>query len=317
MKRLILAILITVIFGIFGLTCTVQASFGISPPWITNYYLTPGSYFEKTVYLIRGEPDVEMRAEASIDAPEIEKWIKIDKGLTFSLPKGEQKVPVTIILNVPQDAELGPYRGCIRINAIPLEKGEGQVSIISGVRIDFDLIVVQTEFADFNLLGVSISDFEEGSPLSVLVSLENLGNIRIRPFKVHLDIYDIGYNNILASGDITEMSWIGPFEINISKGEWQNSLKVNGYWGNVTVYKKEEIINTSKVYFQVIPKGTLKTAEVEKESKGFSYFYLGIGMGVVSLIVLIILLLLILRRGKIKAGQISEKRIKRVSKKQD
>lgn len=313
-KKCSLLVLIGGFIGILGWAYFVQAGgFGVSPPDVSNYHLTPGSHFEKTIYLIRGEPETDAQAQVSIEAPEIESWIKIGEGMNFTLPKGEQKVPMTVIIDVPSDADFGPYQGNIQVRAVSIgEKKEGQVSMVLGARIGIDLVVAPEEFSDFRLLGVNVNTFEQGAPLKVSLRLENFGNVKIRPSKVHIDIYDIAYKNILASGDIIEMSWVGPFETDISRGEWQNNLGLGEYWAEVTVYKEKELIGTSKIHFQVVPKGSLKEEVLPvEEGKGFPYFYLGIGIGAVSLIVLIILLLLIRREGRIKPKRVSKKRIKR------
>ncbi len=313
-KKYLPLILVSGLIGILGWACSIQATgFGVSPPDVSNYHLTPGSHSETTIYLIRGEPGADAQAQVSIEAPEIENWIKINEGMNFTLPKGEQKVPMTVIIDVPSDADFGPYKGNIQVVAV--SKGgteEGQVSMVLGARISIDLVVAPEEFSDFKLLGISLNTFEQGTPLEIFVKLENFGNVKIRPSKVHIDVYDIAYKNILVSGDVTEMSWVGPFETDVSRGEWQSGLGLGEYWAEVTVYREKESIGTSKIHFQVVLKGSLKKEALSaEEGKGFSYFYLGIGIGVVSLIALIILLLLIQQKGKIKPKRVSKKRIKR------
>ena len=295
MKKYVILILIISFAGIFGWICFIQAGFGVSPPNVSNDRLTPGSHFEKTIYLVRGQPEEELSARVSIDAPEIEDWIKIDKGLKFPLPKGEQKVPMKIIIDVPSDAPLGAYDGYIRVRAVPSIGQEGKVATVLGIRIDINLMVTEKGFSDFKIRGVDIADFERGSPLVVFIILENTGNTKIRPSKVHLDIYDLSHRRLLKSGDILETGWVAPFETKQISGELEIDLELGEYWADISVYKEDESLGIYKIYFVVVPEGTLKKEKVEAEEKGFPYMKIG----VIFLTVLIVLAWI--NRDKIRA----------------
>jgi len=71
MRKCVVLILISFLFGLFSWTSFVQAGFGVTPPYIKNSHLTPGSHYETTIYLMRGKPTEELTAEVTIDASEI------------------------------------------------------------------------------------------------------------------------------------------------------------------------------------------------------------------------------------------------------
>ena len=144
MKQYLILILAFSFIGIFGWTFFAQAGFGVSPPSITNDHLIPGQSFEKTIYLVRGNPTEELTAEVIIDAPKIRDWITIEKGLNFPLPKGIQQVPMKVIINVPKDADFGNYQGFITVKAISSGQ-KGQVSIVLAGGIDISIAVTDKE----------------------------------------------------------------------------------------------------------------------------------------------------------------------------
>jgi len=311
MKKHIILTLIVSFIGMFGLTCIVEAGFGVSPPWVKNNYLTPGSHFEQTVYLSRGNPDQELMAEVTIDAPEIASWLTIEKGLRFPLPEGIKQFPMKVLVDVPADAAYGSYHGYIRVRAI--SQGQpGQVSTILGARIDVDLVVTEKGYADFKIKGAPfIPDVELGTPMVVLVNIENIGNVRIRPSKVHVDIYDISHKILLRSGDITEMEWVEPFETRQVGGELLMDLGLGEYWADVTVYKDGESLGVYKIHFEVVPY-VEKTELSEGEGGEFlSKFFPFIGAGIILLAVSFILVWLEKKKGIFKKKVVRKRRKKK------
>ena len=267
MKKYIILILAISLLGLFARTCLVEAGFGVSPPAVICHHLIPGSHFEETIYLVRGNPSEDMEAEITIGAPEVEDWITIENGLYFPLPEGEKLVPMKVIVDVPSDAAYGNYRGYIQARAIGISKGEGQVATVLGGRIDINLTVSEKGFADFEVKVVTVPNIERGDPLTVMVMIENLGNVDIAPAKAHVDIYDIAHQKLIQSGDIEEMSLVRPFETKQSEGEMPVEIIEGEYWADVTVYKNEEPFGPYKIHFRVLPPGTLR-AQATQEGEG-------------------------------------------------
>lgn len=290
MKKNLILIFIISLIGLFIGAGSVLASFGISPPFIKNNYLTPGSRIEETIYLVRGEPTEEIRAQITIDASEIEKWITIEKGLDFPLPKDVQQFPMKVIINVPQDAAYGNYQGYIRVRAVPSESHPGQVTTLIGARIDIDLTVTEKGYTDFRVKGNPlIPDIEKGSPLVILMMVENIGNTQVRPSKVHLDIYDISHLNLLSSGDVNEFNSVAPFETAQVKGQMPLDLDLGEYWADITVYKEEDSVGFYRIHFNLVPE-TEKPVEISK-NKGSSAvsFLLYVSVGIIIAVIVALL----------------------------
>ena len=233
-----------------------KAGFGISPPRVWNDRLVPGSHFEQIITLTRSKPENPIEITVEIEAPEVKDWIKIDRGEKFIYPAGPQQFPMTVIVDVPEDAGYSIYYGKMIIKSIPVGV-EGQVTVALGAIVDLKLKVSGEKFSDFKTRGVSIPDSEEGWPLKFTVSLENLGNVKVRPSRVHLDIFDDYHQQKLKSGDITQMSWVESFKAGGSQGELAVNLKAGQYWADYEVYKDEERILKDKLRFYVHPPGTL------------------------------------------------------------
>ncbi|HXK32290.1 MAG TPA: hypothetical protein VJ378_02380 [Candidatus Paceibacterota bacterium] len=244
----------------------VLAGFGISPPYVLNDKLTRGSSYEQKIILSRGDPNEDLKAEITIDAPEIENWITIEPGKEFILPKGEQQVPMIVKVNVPKDAEYKNYKGVIRVRTSSLvAPGEGQVSIAIGARIDVDLSVNKEVFIDFKVRAINILPVEIKSwPLSlfnnikVLIKIENLGNVKGSPTKVQLDLYDINEKGILESKEDKSLEDVNPFETKEISAEFPTKITEGQYWVKVKIFngsdiKREEkiIITATKVPFSV------------------------------------------------------------------
>jgi hypothetical protein len=245
-----------------------SSGFGISPPYLKNDHLVPGSHFEQTITLTRSEPKEPLKITIEIEAPEIENWIKVDKGKEFEYPANLTQFPINFIVDVPEDAAYGTYYGKITIKAAPIAP-KGQVTVAIGAQAEIKLKVSGEVFSDFKIMRVSIPAFEEGWPLKFIVTLKNIGNVKTRPSKVHLDIYDNFHQRLLKSGDIINMSWIDPFKVGESVGEMKVNLKSGQYWAEYEIYKDDELKVKDKIRFNVHLPGTLRPKPIFKRISDF------------------------------------------------
>jgi len=227
---------------------------GVSSPFVKNAHLLPGSHLEETVYIVRSEVDQEYRVkvEFSSEALKIEDWITIDKGMEFTIPAGVQKFPLKIIVDVPKNAELGEYKGYIWISGKPKEK-EGQITTVVGGTIELALKVTDKEFSDWRLWDLKVRDLRKGEEtLKVYLTVENLGNVKTRLSRVHLDVYDNYYREILESGEESNLEYIEPFQTKEIVAEFPVNLEPNQqYWAEIEVYKGDKIFLTEKRRFNV------------------------------------------------------------------
>lgn len=249
------------IFFVFGGAEKSLAGFGVSPPAIWNDYLVPGAHYEQIVYLVRGNPDENIEARVTIEAPEIENWIKIEQGNSFILPQNEKQFPMKVIIDVPKDAGYGLYEGIIRIRTVPVNmQNDAQITVAQGSKISLKLRITDKEFIDFKLQGLLIPPLEEDWPIKVEIKMENLGNIKIRPTRVRLSIFNKSDPELispLGSFEATQMTFVEPFSVGKSIAEFTHNLKPDEYWGEVIVFKEGKEYIKDKIYFKVASKWSI------------------------------------------------------------
>ncbi len=283
-----------IISGILSIAGAALAGFGISPPFVKNFHLSPGSHCEQEIIFSRADPSGDARMEVTIaDAPEIEKWLSIDKGWSFILPDGQKQTPMRVLVDVPKDARFGNYEGKIRVKILPVSGGGGTVSIVLGGEISVSLAVTPEEFYDFRVRLFAIPEAEQGKPVKVQISIENKGNVAAAPTRVHLDIYD-EYQRLLISGDDTELKLVPAFETKDTFAEFPANLELGHYWGDVKIFKGEELVLSGKIYFEVIPSKSfwVKFNELKTTWK------IIIGVAALGIILAVILAIFLLKKRK-------------------
>jgi len=273
---------LSVFFVAFVFINNAQAGgFGVSPPQIIVDNLLKGSIYERTVTFVRSEPDEELQAEIVFDAPEIESWISVDKGMSFILPEGEQQFPVKVQISVPEDASMGKYKGYIRVNTKPAKikeiKGGSSVSINLGGRIDLDLTVGNNVIEEFEVLAITMKNIEVGWPLLASVKIQNTGNIPVKLDRATFDLFD-KYNSVrLGYGQTEEFEFVSPYSTKETMMQFpiDLSLGLGEYSGTVKAYKDGKVIKELRTPFRVVEKGTLpyspkgeniNIAKVEKQT---------------------------------------------------
>lgn len=251
------AILILLIgFLLFGAGADLALAFGISPPRVFNDHLVPGTHFEQTITLTQAEPKEPLKIEVEIDAPEIRDWIEIKPGMEFVIPAGKQQFPMRVIINVPKDAGYDTYEGTISVTAMSGD-GEGQIAVLTGAVADIKIRVSGEEFSDFKLKKVIVPNIEEGSPVEVVMTLENLGNVKVRPSKVYLRLYDQYHQALLEEGEAKDMNWVEPFKVGKVVAGMPTKLGIGNYWVEIEIYKNGELFLEDERYFKIVEKGTL------------------------------------------------------------
>lgn len=210
MKRGILFAFTTLlIWG--GFANIAFAGFGITPPYVRNETLRPGSEFTQEIIIVRSDPLEDLNAELTMNLPGIESWFSTDKGTKFTLPKGESQVKLHVTVRVPDDAKLGAYNGNIRVRTFSSQPGSTGVSLALGAQIDVNLKVVDQIF-DFTVRRVELFEAEEGhkkwwlsfpGKMKFAIYLENTGNIPAAPYKVQFQVYDVSGAQLLESSENT------------------------------------------------------------------------------------------------------------------
>ena len=301
-----------IIFGLVSST-NVFAGFGITPPYVKNRSLTRNSIYEQTIYLVRSDPVNDLMVEATLDVPGINDWFEIEQGNQFLMPRGEVKVPMTVKVTVPDDAEFENFRGAIRVrtfNADGHDGGGAAVSIALGAQIDVDLTIIDKEIFDFRVRKVSISDLNTGQRLGWLyfpgkirfgITLENTGNIDVAPSRVEFDIYDGSGKELLESTvNSNKIDKVGPFDTAEVFAELPTKLPPGTYIARYKIYNLDDVKQTGELSLSILPYGTVAAA---------GYGFMGLSVAhkatiLVPLLILFVVLWLIVRRkgGKKRSG---------------
>lgn len=252
----VMILTILLFFGIFLFVIQkVQAeessSLGVSPAYIRNDILLKGSYYEEELVISRANPDTEAKAILELDIKDVQNWISFKPGFEVPLPKGEQRVTVNAIIDVPDDALLGIYKGYIRVK-LEEPNEEGGVTLVPSVRLDVDLTVIDENKSAFEVRLVDIEDFPRNYPLVLKMKIKNAGNVEVKPSKVMLNIKDLSQNFIkdLESNEISE---IAPFVLGEVEVTFEDhNLHTGDYFGEITVYDGEKVSFDDRVVFTVL-----------------------------------------------------------------
>jgi len=242
----------------------VSAGFGISPPWIENQHAFPGASFERTITITQEKAPKDLKVHLSFSGADVSGWIQVKEGNDFIIPQGTTKFPVHFVVTIPQETPFGFYEGAVDIVGLDPEKGEGQVAVALGAQARIKINVSDEEFSDFQIKKTDIPDIEEGWPLKVGVTLENLGNRPVRPSRVALRIWDTNHTQQLFSYDITDMSFVEPFVSGESIGSVTPEIFVGQYWAEIEVYKAGELTLGDRIRFEVFPRWGLQKKPIIK-----------------------------------------------------
>jgi len=253
MKLKTATILVSVLLILVWVNTT--QGFGVSPPFVKEEHLLPGSQLERIVYLVQSEPNKDLKAELefSPELKEIENWIKIGQGMEFTIPAGIKQFPLKVTVDVPSDAQLGEHRGYIWIERKIVKEEGAQVTTVTGGTIEVALKVTNQEYSDWQLKDLGVRDLAKGEKtVKVSLRVENLGNVKTRPSKVHLDVYDNYHQELLNSGDNSDLDWVPPFQTKELTAEFPAELEPNQqYWAEIEIYKGDELLLADKRRFNV------------------------------------------------------------------
>lgn len=292
-----------------------HAGFGITPPYVTNASLTRNSVYEQTIQLIRNDPTTDLKATISIDVPGVNHWFEILEGNEFLLPQGQQKVPMTVRVTVPDNAKFEQYYGNIRIKTGPTEgavTGAG-VSISLGAQVDVDITVIDKEIKDFKVRRIGVSDLNEGHKIGWLyfpgkiqfeMFLENLGNVPVAPSKVVFRIYDKTGNILLEeTQNKGRIKKINPFVQETVYAELPTRLPTGSYIAKFQIYNDENVKLGGEVNLSIHPYGTLDTAGF-----GFGGLSLPHKLSVIVpiLFILLVITMLIARRSQTRKKDLNK-----------
>jgi len=256
------------ILAIYSFPKIASADLGISPPYIRNPGLAPGSHYEQTIYIIRSNAEEDLEAKVEFGVPGADSWLKIDKGNKFMLPKGEIKVPITFSVDVPAQAAFGRYKGTIRITTKSLKEAEGgQVALAFGILVDVDINVVAMKIIDYRIRGTKIQDVEEAYKIGFInppgivnfsMQIENKGNVKASPTKVVLTVYNSERTEVIHTLETTKIPKVKPFSTEWITARIPSYIQAGSYPAAYQIYRDDKVISEGDIHLSVTPKGQVE-----------------------------------------------------------
>jgi len=251
-----------------------HAGFGITPPYVRNASLIRSATYEQQILLVRSDPTVPLKADITIDVPGINDWFTIKEGNSFIMPAGQDKVPMTVSVKVPDNAPYKTFTGNIRIKTGSVDGqvggGGGAVSISLGAQVDVEITVIDKQIKDFRIRKIGISDLNEGHKFAWLyfpgkiqfeMLVENIGNVKIAPSKVQFRMYDPSGQILLEETSHTNsIKKVNPFEHDTVFAELPTHLPRGPYIARYTIFNDADIKQEGEINVNILPYGTLQTA---------------------------------------------------------
>ena len=142
--------------------------------------------------------------------------------------------------------------------------------------------------SEFGFWGITISDTEKGSPIKLIIKIENKGNQEAGPTKVRLKIFDKYHSALLEESEADISEKVRPFQIQELSVEFPTALETGQYWGEFEIYKDEESIEKDEQDFYILEKTATTGFEEEKgkEEKSKELPYLYVGLGITAVLIL-------------------------------
>lgn len=246
---------------------SAHAGFGITPPYVRNDALRPGSEYTQEIIIVRSDPVEDLRAEISMNLPGIENWFSFDRGLSFILPRGESQVKLNVTVRVPDDARLADYKGNIRIRTSSLQAPTTGVSLALGAQIDV-LLSVREEIYDFEVRRVELFEAEEGykkwwldfpGKIKFGIHIENTGNVPAAPSRVVFDIFDsAGQRTLETTESSNEIEKLLPFATKRVFAYLPTRLPPGSYRVRYDIEKSPGLsAQKGELAFTILPRGTI------------------------------------------------------------
>ncbi|RJP43098.1 LPXTG cell wall anchor domain-containing protein [Candidatus Parcubacteria bacterium] len=242
-----------------ALPARADAAFGISPPFMHATHLVPGSRYVQTVYLVQDQPDQDLKIKAELEITDkVRSWVTIDRGFEFVIPQGTRQYPVQVVVQAPEGADRGSYRGRVTFTTAPA--ASGQVTIALGAQVSIDIVVGDDIFRQFSVPVIRILDIEEGWDPKVYVKFNNEGNVEEVFDGATFELYD-QFNAVRLAFVQKSKDFPGtpPFTVEEYTLDFPTDfhLGIGQYWGTVNFFQNEKVVASQKTVFNVLKRGSI------------------------------------------------------------
>jgi len=236
-----------------------QGGFGVSPDTLKIVNAYKGEEYLRA-FMISSNFSVALNFSLVVEEG-FEEWVRFyaDYDRTIEVSSivlqayGSQRVYA--VFRVPEDAPICNYSFNVYVKTGGEGVGSG-LGVALSIPLRIEISPTGTQILDARVEGVKISSVEEGDVMPILIYVTNTGNVKVKP-KIEVSIC---MDEELVDRLEYEGGWIKPGLQSTVKLEW-GTLKrpVGNYTATITTSINEIVIDTRKVYFQILPYGSLKS----------------------------------------------------------
>lgn len=216
-----------------------------------------GGYAEDTIY-VASDVDFDVPLEYEV-LGDIADWISFepaanDTNATLYVSR-DRVQPLKIIIQPPADAASGNYTGGVRILTGTINRPEGPYGsqLQAAFLIRIKVSITGEQILSCNFGGLVVPDVEIGEPIRYSFSVQNSGNVRVRP-NISIDIWNQDQSRLVKSIINNYAVDVLPTTSRIFNGESSNSLRIGQYWAYASV---APCGNSEIVSFSVLEKGQI------------------------------------------------------------
>ncbi len=260
--------LVAVLAGVafFLPTHTLAAAFGVSPPWIENENLKPGSSFVYIINLSSNQLPNDMLVSSKVTGdPEVAQWVKVRDSGNLVMAQGQTQIPMYVDLNVPSNATLGKYSGTISLSLNPRNATEKAIAVLLGANISVKLDVINHDVTDYWVQSITADPVREDQPLRLNVRVKNDGNTDITSVPVKVVVMDSNNRTMVAEGTADKLKApVLPHTLNeVAMDVPVPHLAAGNYWVKASALKGTKAIYENRLYVAIEPLGINNIVKTE------------------------------------------------------
>jgi hypothetical protein len=216
-----------------------------------------GGYAEDSLY-VASDTDFDVPLEYEV-LGDVAGWISFepsmnDTNATLYVSRNHVQ-QLKIIIQPPSDAASGNYTGGVRIITGTINSPEGPYGsqLQAAFLIRIAVSVTGEQMLSCNFGGFSVPDIEIGGPMTYSFSVQNSGNVRVRP-NISIDVWNQDQTRLVKSINNNFNTDVLPTTSRLFSGESSNNLRIGQYWAYATV---SPCGNSEIVSFSVLEKGQI------------------------------------------------------------
>ena len=185
----------------------LAAAFGVSPPWVENDNIKPGSSFVYIINLSANDLPQNMAVNTAYEGnTELEKWLTIQNRDNLIMTTGKNIVPMSINVHVPENARPGNYEGNLRLSLVAANNQTNSITTLLGGNVTIRLNVVDYDVTEYKIREISVDPIIEGQPIGLAMTVQNLGNTEIASVKTKASVLDKKSNAVIFSGAVNQLN---------------------------------------------------------------------------------------------------------------